>query len=314
MAEESVFLSIAHSQAFKRWDKAAINEVARVRVPGAILGEHREIVLADIKRQWATWFIESIGDPARYIACSAGYALIYGDVAREVKRRLPYATKEQHAELTSCVARIIHARVKRAADKKSRVVEDVATRRMLLDFSGNPPRCWICGAAFHDSAIDSFLDRGIYSISLPPIIDFLKPRGLSSADYRVEIDHLEPYHEGGERDENLALACGFCNRYKGGYGSIYDVSGRPIPAGVRLPFISSLPQLFWVIRSLAVIGVCEHEAGCGANKFNSHLTIAPISSSGAMNPTNMKVTCYEHDSLQENRFMKRKTAERLWSR
>lgn len=53
----------------------------------------------------------------------------------------------------------------------------------------------------------------------------------SAAFHKHEPDHIIPLQHGGESDENnLALACMRCNRYKGpNVGSIDPVTGKLIP-------------------------------------------------------------------------------------
>ena len=312
MLEEEFFLTIADSPELRRWSPEAVANAARQRVPDIMLGSSRDVLLADVNRQWAGWFIESFGDPRRYVAYADGYPEIYEDVYKNVRERLGSWAEPDRRQLARAVARNIHGRVKREQDKARRVAEDSDTKQLLLDLAGSPPRCWVCGITFEDAAIESFRFGKKFSSCSPPFVDILKPHGLHPSDKMIEIDHLEPYHEGGSRDDNLALACGFCNRYKGGYSSIYDVPGRVRNLKKNIVGVSSLPQPFWVIRYLALIGECQHKDGCDANKYNSPLTVAPISDTGALNPQNLRVTCYRHDPIRNYRYISYREAREVW--
>ena len=57
-----------------------------------------------------------------------------------------------------------------------------------------------------------------------------------------------------------------------------------------------LPRPFWTVRVLGTIRTCEEPKGCGRSARNAAITVAPICEDGALNPMNMRVTCYYHDS------------------
>jgi len=141
----------------------------------------------------------------------------------------------------------------------------------------------------------------------------LRGKGLQQRDFRIEIDHVLALASGGD-DESLRLACGWCNRHKSNYGAIYDVNGAP--RRPRTPTLShySLPRPFWTVRVLALVQHCEHGLGCSNTVDNSELTIAPVSSGGAMNPSNLQVTCLEHDPLGTDRFLPASEVSLLWAR
>lgn len=312
MTEESFFLREADSQDLRQWDASAVARISRLQVPDAILGAQKKIVRADVYRQWAGWFVESFCDPRRYAHNGLGYPEIYQDVWKSVSQRLPTWTHSQRSELTKCTAQSIYNRVKKIQTSKTRPKADTAVKRLLLDFAGSPPRCWICGAEFSDAAIEQFSGGATETAPLPPFVDVFKPRGLASADIEIQIDHREPFHAGGDDDDNLALACGFCNRYKSGDTSIYDVPGHTREPGKMIGSVYSLPQLFWVIRLLALVGHCEYAEGCNKTKSNSELTVSPICLNGSLNPSNLEVTCYHHDKLQDERLMRRRDVSQLW--
>lgn len=314
MLEESNFVQELDSLALRRWERSAVELAARQRVPDSILGAHRTIALADINRQWALWFIESFGDPGRYIAAASGYEEVFKEVLSGVERRFPTWQSVARKELARTVARAIYSSVRRAREQGRRRSIEFEDRRLLLDLSGSPPRCWICGGAFDEASIERFLGGSDAPIETRPFVDALRPRGMRERDMRIEVDHLEPYSEGGEEDENLALACGFCNRHKGAYTSVYDVKGKPLSGAIDVGGLCSLPQPFWTVRVLGLVGRCEHPDGCESTTKNAELTVCPVSDTGAMNPTNLRVTCYEHDPLWRSRFIARSICETMWQK
>jgi hypothetical protein len=177
----------------------------------------------------------------------------------------------------------------------------------LLDAAGNPPRCWICGYAFDQIAIDSFLISPRHH-SLKTFVDFMKPR-LLQRDYGIEVDHMVPFSQGGGGDANLAIACGWCNKTKGARLSLYDVQAQPAVFIHPRLGVTSLPQPFWVVRILALRKRCEH-GSCHRQVSTSELTATPRNERGAMNPMNLMVTCLEHDRLGSDRLVHRKHVER----
>jgi hypothetical protein len=139
-----------------------------------------------------------------------------------------------------------------------------------------------------------------------------KPRGLIERDLRIEIDHVFPFSQGGQDEDNLQLACGWCNRHKSAHLSIYDVEGQPRSAGQNSLGISSVPQPFWVVRLLALNRTCEYQSGCTRSVQTAELTVAAIRESGALNPTNLRVTCREHDPLGAIRLQPPSVAKQIW--
>jgi len=268
---------------------------------------------ADISVQWARWFVESVSDPVKYTHLEAAYPRIYGDVFAIVRKWFSDATFDEQRLLASSIASAVHGFVRRLQASRQRLPLSASERRLHLDLAGNPPRCWICGVPFDDQAIDKYLARDGRELPLPHLVDVLKPRGLSSQDLRIEVDHQMPLAQGGEGGENLSLSCGWCNRHKSERTSIYDVEGLVRSSGPNNFDIRSLPSPFWTVRLLALVGTCEHQDGCTASTNQSYLTVTPMNVLGSMNPTNLRVTCYEHDPLKEIRLQSRRSVEKLWS-
>jgi hypothetical protein len=140
---------------------------------------------------------------------------------------------------------------------------------------------------------------------LPQFIDWLKPRGLAAQDSEIEVDHIVPHAAGGGNQENLALACGWCNRSKGAFAGIYDQPLTPIL--VRHPHlgIRTAPRPLWVVRLLATRGRCEALEGCSETTHICELTVMLKHINGAANPANLRVVCKKHDDMRETRFISR---------
>jgi 5-methylcytosine-specific restriction endonuclease McrA len=223
-------------------------------------------------------------------------------------------TKSERHEIAVSVARILQMISKLWQDIRRRRALSRDDKRLLLDISGKPPRCWICGAAFKEVDVDNFLFGRTALSDLPRFVDVLRPRGLDERDLSIEVDHVVPFSRGGQDKGNLALSCGWCNRAKGAYTSIYDVAGQPLRAQPNSIGLHSLPQPFWVVRLLALGEGCTHPDGCELSRHNAELTIAPIREAGALNITNLRVTCFGHDSLGSRRLQPPGFVRKLWGR
>ena len=219
--------------------------------------------------------VESLADPRD---SSDGYAYLFEKVLGAINDRFPSneKTRPEKLELAKVAARIISAIAEKMNTDRRRRTWNVNERHLLLDISGSPPRCWICGVAFGEKAIDNFLFKQRQKLDLPPFVDVYKPRGLMERDLAIEVDHLLPLSSGGLDEGNLKLACGWCNRYKSAHLSVYDVEGQPRPAGPNSLGITSLPQPFWVVRLLGLARSCEYVGGCNRRVDDAELTVVAI--------------------------------------
>ena len=312
LVDETRFLASALDPAASNWDASFLGHLASLQVPERLLGHQRFLVRADINEQWARWFVESLADPRRYALQRASYPRIFEDVFKSLETRFRHLNKPQRKELASVAARILLNIVHgvQASQYRSRLSRQ--ERWHLIDFAGTSPRCWICGSKFQKVAIENFLNRESNTLSLPPFVDILKPRGLLQRDLSVEVDHIVPHSRGGGDEDNLALACGWCNRHKSAHTSIYDVACRPRLAGSNTFGATSLPQPFWTVRLLATIRACEHPDGCQRSADNARVTVVPDHEAGALNPVNLRVTCYEHDPYRKSRLQAHSVARRAW--
>lgn len=313
---EAEFIHLALSDVSRGWVASDVEALATIGIPDSFLGRRRGMLKGDINEQWARWFVESIADPRRIQANKIKYAYLFEEILKTINKRFSSHEKTQPEKhvLAQTVARIVHKIAEQMSDERQRRRLTFDERRLLLDISGSPPRCWVCGAEFVERAIDDFLFERKSNLELPPFVDLLKPRGLLDRDLRIEVDHVVPFSRGGREEENLELACGWCNRYKSAFLSTYDVEGRPRMAGPNALGIHSLPQPFWVIRLLALGRRCEHPDGCDRTVENAELTVVKSIEGGACNPPNLRITCYEHehDPLRLDRFQPPSVARSIW--
>lgn len=312
MTDEVSFITKALNNPASTWNNATLSGLAALQVPENVLGRRRTLLRADINEQWAMWFIESLADPRRYADKGISYPFLFRDVLTVVDQRFHTFTKPEKKQIASTVARILHQRISAFQDKRQRQSVSRSEKILLIELAGSSPRCWLCGWQFTEEAIDNFIQQGRREITLPKFIDVLIPRGLKQRDLSIEIDHVVAHAHGGDNEGNLRLACGWCNRYKSALTSIYDVEGRPRQVKPNNLGINSLPQPFWLVRLLATERRCEHSEGCDRSADNSEMTIAPIYKGGALNPSNLMVTCYTHDNLGAIRFQPSRVVRQLW--
>lgn len=309
---EAQFISKGSLSFGGSWDGAALAELSGLNVPDNILGRRRSLLRADINEQWAMWFVESLLDPRQYTDRVVSYGQIFSKVFKIVEDKFHSFTKSEITQIASAVARPLFKRIEVYRPTRQRIPLSRSEKNLLIDISGKSPRCWICGGEFTEIAIDNFLQQERHQHPLPDFVDIFFPKGLKQRDFAIEIDHVIPHAHGGNNYDNLRLACGWCNRHKSDLLSVYDVEGRPRFVKPNALQISSLPQHFWTIRLLAIEKRCEHREGCDCTTDNCELTIAPICVGGAMNPTNLKVTCYDHDPLISIRHQPIKIVKQLW--
>lgn len=312
LGAEAHFLGLVIGDGAASWSHTNLRNLARIESPEALLGRHEWLLRADVNRQWAAWAVDSVGDPERYSRRNSSYAEIFADVFQVIGTGPLQIGESGRKQLAQAAARIVFIRAQELRARRRQLVSDSA-RRNLLDLAGKTPRCWICGTAFSEGAVDNFLGRERDTLPLPQFLDILKPRGLFQRDVSIEIDHVVPHSRGGDERDNLALACGWCNRWKSAYSSVYDVEGRARRPRNNRTTTYSLPQPFWTVRLLATVRSCQHHEGCQRSTGSAPMTVAPIAQTGAMNPVNLRVTCYEHDTYESDRLWPRVIVQEVWN-
>jgi 5-methylcytosine-specific restriction endonuclease McrA len=297
------------------WDAKVVDRIASMAVPDGILGHRKSLLRCDIYRQWARWFIEGLADSEAFNPATVDYITVFVTVLAAVDQRFKdMLTPQSKRELASIAARTLYTSIEERKEETRRVRLGRAERVLLLELAGAPPRCAICGIAFGDRSVDSFIDMQCPPDGTKALIDVFRPSGLSERDLRIEVDHVVPFSVGGGETDNLRLTCGWCNSAKSAYESLYDVDGtvRRVPQNAL--GITSLPRPFWVVRVLGTVGRCESETMCHATARNTELTVVPALASGALNPTNLRVTCLEHDTLRHLRLQPPSVVKKLWGR
>nr|WP_281380603.1 HNH endonuclease [Brevundimonas variabilis] len=184
--------------------------------------------------------------------------------------------------------------------------------------SQSPPRCYLCGFAFSQEAIQKFLGQPASPVVLPPTLDVLRPRGRKPHEVSIEVEHVMPVTSGGQAGDNLRLACGWCNRAKSSKTSIYDAAftsrnpsgGAPLVLAGELQY--ELPEPFWVVRIIAIQRHCQAD-GCNATISNSELRITLKDFSGSPNPTNLRAVCPRHDPIATERFRNSALVKAMWT-
>lgn len=297
------------------WSNEVAKEVCGKKVPDGIFHENQSILQADATTLWLRWFVESVCSPTNYIEdFSKNEVHIYQDALRNINSAFSSSPKPYREELASLISKRIYSDVKleRAIGRTFATKE----QRLRLVASSSEPRCWICGYKFTEEALDQFTGKkGRNPIVLPQLVDIFRPRGIHKNDLRIDVEHIVPVSQGGQGDENLALACGWCNRYKSSRTSIYDVTSKPYRVKFKLGENTrfELPNPFWIVRMSATHQKCQHNDGCEKSVKNSELFISPVNSIGSPNPTNLKVFCSSHDPLAFERSVSRESARAIWA-
>jgi 5-methylcytosine-specific restriction endonuclease McrA len=310
-AEISSFLETTADKIEASWDIRSLSNIANQRVPDFIMSGRGTLLRADIHILWTQWFIESICNPDIFANSSQGYAYIVKTVKKRVPLIFPGISEDERNKITKYIARLVDKEVQRRKERK-RIFLSLENRKMLWDIYGTEQRCWICGYKFTTWAENKFLGYTNYQeVPLPQFVDYMKLHGLTERHISVEVDHVVPFSKGGNEEDNLRLACGWCNSHKSDRTSLYDVALKPRILNHTKLGKQSIPHPFWIVRLLSVRRCCEYEGGCEQTVDNAELTVFPRHPEGAMNPTNLRVICSEHDPLGSNRFVSRTIAEQV---
>lgn len=283
--------------------------------PESMLKRNDIVLRADAHALWFRWFVEGLCNPLRYVDGSMTVVDVIADTKARVDNLYAGEPQDERGELAKRIAIHVMAEVERHRQLK-RVGASSVQKRELVDAAGTKPRCWMCGFAFSQEAIDRFLRKAnCEEVKLPEFVDILRPRGLYLRDVCIEVEHIVPVASGGGGLDNLALACGWCNKSKGARTSIYDAGARAPRTTFRLGVQTwhELPHPFWTVRLLAVRRRCEHVDGCSATTDNAELFIAPADHRGSPNPSNLHFFCSAHDPYSGSRFFGREAARKIWN-
>ncbi|MHC5776648.1 HNH endonuclease [Nostoc sp.] len=310
-SEISAFFNTTADQIEASWDIQRLSNIANQRVPDFIMNGRGTLLRADIHILWTQWFIESICDPNLFTNSSQGYAHIVKTVQQRIPIIFPGIPEPDRNKVIKYISRLVDKEAERRKIR-TRISVNLETKRLLWDIDRPEPHCWICGYKFTKWAENKFLGYSNYTEApLPQFIDYMTLHGLIERDISVEVDHAVPFSKGGNEEDNLRLACGWCNSHKSDRTSLYDVALKPRILNHAKLGKQSIPHPFWIVRLLSVCRCCEYEGGCEQTVDNAQLTVFPRHPEGAMNPTNLRLICCEHDPLGSNRFVSRTIAEQV---
>lgn len=308
----SAFISATLADQEQQWSSSGLARIAGFAVPDVVMGVRENLLRSDAYSLWARWFMEAICDPQRFTETKFKYADIVSEVLIRSSSMFAHVPYDERNTIGRELARLINAEVERRRNRE-RNQPSPEIKKFLIEVSSPVPHCWICGYRFGEETIAKFLRLGSARPPLPQFVDYLKPHGLNDRDLGIEVDHVLPVVEGGGDDDNLRLACGWCNGAKGGHTFIYDVAAKPLVATHPTLREVTLPRRFWVVRTLAIRQRCEH-SDCNKTVKDDQLTIKPMHPVGAMNPTNLLITCTEHDPIASVRLVSRETAKNMWKK
>ena len=309
---EARFVEDALGDAGSWWQGTALRRVAGLDVPEAVLDTNRDLFVADIRWLWALWFVESLGNPRRYLTGPVSRPRIFADVLRAVRGRFVDRGTAEQEKIASSVADIVLGMVRGLQQTGGgRRSWPLPLKEELLDRAKDPPRCWLCGGVFPQTAVDRFM-KGDRNIEVAPLayVDILRPRGIRGADLAIQVDHVQAFAQGGGEDDNLALACAWCNGAKSWFRWLYDPDSRAFRGHAGVFKGVDLPKPFWTVRLMGAVRQCEHP-GCAKSADNSEVTVVPVGDNGVFNPLNLRVTCLEHDRYP-HRHQTREVAAQAW--
>lgn len=276
------------------WQPGDLQHIGALQVPEQIFGEYPALFRGDIHRLWAEWFLFACADVDRLAAGEVSYASIYKDIREYCISE--FGTQQSVEALAKALARLADkeaVRLKRTAKRK---VSSAADRQLMVDLADGRPRCWVCGYKFLDEAIENFLKEKLhYELPRPLLVDIFKPIGLKNRDMQIEVDHIYPFSRGGGDEENLRIACGWCNRHKSNHASLYDAAGVDRGFKTRSGYFS-LPQPLWVVRLLALTGKSAYSR---KTTLDSELTVTLRRQTGKATPPNLVVVCSEDEIPSE---------------
>lgn len=298
----SGYLDIAIPGISESWKPRGLGSLATVNCPSSLFIGRESLLKADIHFLWLSWFIESIYD-FNLAPENAKYPDVISSVRRGLVKSGFNLDDASFNDVSKTIARLIYTYLSKTRGRSRKPITKYF-KQELIEAANGTPYCWICGAQFKRESIDAFLGKQV-KFKLSPIVDYMFPRGLKERDFKIEVEHKLPFSIGGddiENIENIDLSCGYCNRHKWKFLSIYDANkSLRTYAHSRLGMVS-VPQPYWAIRLLALSEKCA-EAGCTAKKVNQPLFIDMINNLGSAAPSNLKVVCRKHLTNSGDRFV-----------
>ncbi|WP_308725469.1 HNH endonuclease [Metapseudomonas otitidis] len=301
--------------ASSRWSEAGIICISRCEPDPIIFRGNTSLLQADQSTLWFRWFMEGLAAPESFAHDTHKTRFhVFETVFNGIDSLFSYEDKIRKQALASEISDHIYEEVELI---RKNIKRDHATKEQKRELikKHSKPHCYLCGYEFTKEAIDAFLGvKGRNPIQLPLTLDIFRPRGLVERDIKIEIEHVIPVAKGGHGFENLELACGWCNKYKGAKHSIYDAPSTTSKVNYSIGDYSlhELPEPFWSIRMLGVAPRCQHPSGCTATTLTNEIFISLRDWNGSPNPTNLRFYCKQHDEIGPYRFMPREKIEKIW--
>lgn len=309
------FLTDVPTDPASSWDFDAVITMSGRSLPEIFLGDQQSILRGDQYRLWLRWFLESLLSP---VAASRRESVerlnVFESVYKRVKGLYPGIDAMRQRSLTDVITDHLYADIER---RRAKVGRDYALKVTKLELIAErtPPRCYICGFPFPKEAIDAFLQSpGADPVMVPTWVDVFRPR-LKQRDLSIEIEHVVPVALHGNGQDNLRLACGWCNKYKSSKVSLYEAGYVAPPVdSIRIGSheLHELPNPFWTIRILALRKRCQHPDGCSNTAKNAELFISLLDWGGSPNPMNLAVFCEDHDPIAPHRRQTHSSVEKVW--
>lgn len=308
------FLQPSLEQMKQPWKADLLRHIAQQQLPAEVAGAHRWLLEGDMRLTWLRWFIEDyvdIGGVRKSIKADSvervGFADIFSIVFERLLEEDRTSSRPDIKDTAMIISRLALLLLDRSGPLASRTIPENIKYRLATQ-SPDGPRCALCGFKFQEESVDWFMGllrtKPEYAVRL---VDVVRPRGLSSSDFEIQVDHIVPVSRGGEtRLSNLQLACGWCNSSKNDYTYMYDASFFSHDSvEVKDLGLFRRPRRFWVVRMTSLIGKCEDRSGCHATLADSELFLAPRRSAQVLNPVSAKVFCRRHDPWYKARLIDR---------
>lgn len=312
----SQFFAMASCDSSSAWDYDAILRMSGIEFPRVLLGDQEGLLRGDQHRVWIRWFLEGLVSPFGISKNGEfGRLDIFAIVLGKVNKIYQGIDLNRRRNLAERISEILYLEVERYRQPVARDYASVATKVALLS-AATTPRCYICGFEFSTEAVDAFLKTpGRNPVQTPSLVDIFSPRGLKERDIKIEVEHVMPVAAGGHGQDNLRLACGWCNKYKSDRVSIYEATFVPPKTqkfNLGVYDLYELPNPFWTVRTLALRKRCQFLDGCDRTAENSQLVVALNDWRGSPNPTNISVYCLEHDPVAGYRMQHPDLVKKLW--
>lgn len=301
----SSFLRTAASTWGSAWSERALRKLASHAPSDHVLGENGWLLNADFSGTLARWYVDGLVDLSRYSEDSTKkFGHLYLEISRRLREDAPRAPEDElqaiSRELTTLAWTEVEGR--RGVPRPSFGLQ---WREYLWAINEPEPHCYLCGHRFTDKARDRFLGRSGERPEPLSLVDFTRPRGRTSRDLCIEIDHVRPLAAGGNNElDNLRLACGWCNRVKSSHTNLFDTTSWALGT-INHPTLGivAIPQPLWILRFVATRGRCESRGGCSTRVEDAEIFVAPRRRGGALTPTNLAAYCQRHDPWATERYV-----------